>query len=151
MKKTLVGYMHQLCGIYTISVLLLLFLNAALGSSMTQTTVNTASFLWLFLFAALLALANMQLRLCRFSYVGRVALHCLITVASAFCFLYLPNNAKAMASSKLLMLILMLVVYWAIMALYLVLRPKEAPAAAASGKGKTTEPYRSMFASKRED
>lgn len=149
MKKTLVGYMHQLCGIYTVSVLLLLFLNAALGSSMTQTTVNTASFLWLFLFAALLALANMQLRMCRFAYAGRVVLHCLITVGSAFCLLYLPNNVKTMASSKLLMLILMLVVYWAIMALYLVLRPKTP--AAVSGKSKTTEPYRSMFASKRED
>ena len=149
MKKTLVGYMHQLCGIYTISVLLLLFLNAALGSSMTQTTVNTASCLWLFVFAALLALANMQLRLCRFAYAGRVALHCLITVGAAFCLLYLPNNAKAVASSKLLMLLLMLVVYWAVMALYLALRPKT-PVAVASEKSKTTEPYRSMFASKRE-
>ena len=52
--------------------------------------------------------------------IGRVLLHCLLTVGGAFCLLYLPNNVKAVASSKLLMLLLMLIAYWAIMALYLV-------------------------------
>ncbi|MBQ8719181.1 MAG: hypothetical protein IJY66_07940 [Clostridia bacterium] len=145
--KTLVKYLHQLCGVYTVSVLLLLLLNIALGSSMTQTTVNTAAFLWLFLFASLLAAANLQLLLCRFSYVGRVVLHCLIAVGSCFCFLYLPTNVKAAASSKLLMLVLMLIVYWVIMALYLVLRPKTDEHTAT----KAAAPYRSMFGSKREN
>ena len=147
MKKTLVAYLHQLCGVYTVSTLALLFLNMALGSSMTQTTVNSAAFLWLFLFAALLAAANLQLRLCNFSLVGRVLLHCLIAVGGAFCLLYLPNNVKAAASSKLLMLVLMMIVYWAIMALYLALRPKET-AADAQGKTKAAEPYRSIFGNK---
>lgn len=147
MKKTMVAYLHQLCGVYTVATLLLLFLNMALGSSMTQTTVNSAAFLWLFLFAALLAAANLQLRLCSFSMIGRVLLHCLLTVGGAFCLLYLPNNVKAVASSKLLMLLLMLIAYWAIMALYLVLRPK-GTAADAQNQAKADAPYRSIFGNK---
>ena len=147
MKKTMLQYWHQLCGVYTVAALLLLLFNLALGSSMTQTTVNSAAFLWLFLFAAFLSAANLQLRLCSFALIGRVLLHCFVTVGGGFCFLYLPTNTKAVASSKLLMLLLMLVAYWVVMALYLVLRPKESRAA-HGGKDRGSEPYRSVFGNK---
>ena len=50
--------------------------------------------------------------------------------------------------SVALMLILMLVVYWVVMALYLVLRPKQI---AARGEAADQEqPYRSLFGNKRE-
>ena len=161
--KTLSRFFHQLCTVYTVGVLLLLLLNIALGSSPTQTTVNTAAFLWLFVFAALLAVANMQLTRAWCAYVFRVLLHCVVAVVGAFCLLYLPWNAQAVSSNKLLMLCLMLVVYWIIMALYLVIfRPigervtaatstKDAQKSAKGGKGDQKQPYRSLFGGSSED
>jgi hypothetical protein len=145
--KNLTRYFHHVCTIYTISVLLLLLANAALGSSPQKTTFNTAAFLWLFVFAALFAAVNRLLRVDGIPYPARVVLHCLFTVGGAFCLLYLPNQAGAAASGKLMMLLLMLVVYWIVMALYLLLAPHKGKADTCATAGKEKEEYKSLFGS----
>ena len=143
--KTITRYLHQLCGVYTVSVLALMLLNVALGSSPTATTINTAAFLWLFVFAGILAGANLLISCERLVYSLRVALHCVLTVGSAFLLLYLPISEGAASSGKLMMFFLMLLVYWVIMALYLVLRPRKRE---KEVKAEKKESYRSMFGSK---
>ena len=141
--KLISRYCHQLCAVYTVAVLFLLLLNAAMGSSMNTTTVNTAAFLWLFVFAALFTAANLQLKTMPYSYALRVLIHCVVTVGAAFGLLYLPNHAGSASSAKLMMFILMLMLYWMIMAIYLVLHAKHQKAVAA----KQPEPSRVMAAS----
>ncbi len=167
--KLFTRYLHRLCAVYTVAVLLLLLLNVALGSSLNATTVNAAAFLWLFVFSALFSAANLQLTMLTYSYPLRVLFHCVITVGSAFGLLYLPNNAASAASGKLMMLLLMLVLYWVIMAIYLILHGKyqrvvNARNAAAqkqaesaktatmqNKKGKKEQtPYKSLFGNKEE-
>ncbi len=162
--KTVSRFFHQLCAVYTVSVLLLLLCNAALRESLSQTTVNSAAFLWLFVFAAAFAVANLQLCSPWCPYALRVLLHCGITVGAAFCLLYLPLG-QATSSGKLLMFCVMLVLYWVVMTLYLTIfrhffarRASDVPTAAseksvANGKGqgrpsqngKKAEPYRNLF------
>ncbi len=149
--KIWIRYFHQICTIYTISALLLLLLNVALGNSPTRTTINTAAFLWLIVFAAVLAAANLCLVEGKFSYPARVVLHCLLTVAGAFCLLYLPSSQGSASSGKLMMLLLMLLLYWIVMALYLVLVPRKARTVERTeASKKEAEPYRSLFGTKRD-
>lgn len=161
--KTVSRFFHQLCAVYTVSVLLLLLCNAALRESLSQTTVNSAAFLWLFVFAAVFAIANLQLCSPWCPYALRVLLHCGITVGAAFCLLYLPMNGQATSSGKLLMFCVMLVLYWVVMTLYLTIfrhffarRAPDAQAATsektvanAKGQGrqneKKAEPYHNLF------
>ena len=139
--KTIVRLWHQFCAIYTVSALLLLFLNLIMAGSLAQSTINARAFMLLFLFALLFALANLALTISRIAYALRVLLHFALVLTGGFCFLYLPNNIAAASSGKLLMLLLMAVLYWIVMGLYLAFSAKrralEKEAGAAS--------YRSVY------
>ena len=139
--KTIVRLWHQFCAIYTVSALLLLFLNFVMTGSLAQASINARAFMLLFLFALLFAAGNLTLSISRIAYAVRVLLHFVLVLTGGFCFLYLPNNVASASSGKLLMLLLMAILYWIVMGLYLAFSAKrralEKEAGAAS--------YRSVY------
>ncbi len=118
--KVLKKFADHLCRVYTISAMLFLLLNIAIDGTLEDTEIITKAYLLVFVFAIGFALANLIYGSKTISSFGvRLVCHFVVVTASAFLFLYLPNMPGASASSKLIMLLLFVLLYWICMSVYL--------------------------------
>ena len=108
------------CRTYTVTSVLLLLLQPSVTGSFEQTMIEPMSFLMMLPFAVGIALANACYTSKMASYGIRLLVHFVLCVLSAFLFLYLPGNAQASGSGKLLIFLFLSILYCVVMGLYLV-------------------------------
>ena len=94
--------------VYYAAASLIVLVTAALIRGDLNGTVAALNYLMLFPFGLALSAAGMLVRCGRLPGWGRWLLHFLITLAAFFCFLWLPSNANAGASSVLMVLLLLI-------------------------------------------
>ena len=105
--------MDHTCRVYTVTAMLMLLLNLS-----DDAVLSAPAFLRVFWFALSFALANVVYGWTQTRKFLRLMIHFLLVVVGAFVFLYLPVAEHATASTKLIMLLAVALVYWVMMALY---------------------------------
>lgn len=131
--------LDDICRVYTLTALLLLLLRLAMAGSFDNTVIRPGAFLLILPFSAGVALAAALYRWQTVSHALRLTGHFVICVLCAFLFLYLPYAASSGASGKLLALLGLCLLYWALMGIYLALTAKRRAAQ------RTGSEYRSVF------
>ena len=105
--------MDHTCRVYTVTAMLMLLLNLS-----EDAVLSAPAFLRVFWFALSFALADVLYISLQTRKFLRSMIHFVFVVVGAFVFLYLPGADHARASTKLIMLLAIALVYWVAMALY---------------------------------
>ena len=112
------------CVYFTAISLAIILINFMVANEADFGRINTVSFLLIFPLGLCLSAAGLLLRAKQIARWVRYLSHYIITVLSAYIFLWLPSNTAASPSTPLLMLVLFTVLYWIFFGLILLIKAR---------------------------
>lgn len=114
----------HMCIYYTAATFFLLFLYLILLRDLSS-GFSPIALVSILPFSALFAFANLNYRYSEMRLLWRVLLHYVLTIGSAFVFLYLPNKAEdAKASQGFILILVFSLIYFVIMGIILGVRAR---------------------------